>query len=309
MSWEKAECIPGSHDSSWGQNPLTAPEAVRDTPPHDKLRAHLASGRRDLMTKLLSSPLYTFGSGERLATHAVSPSAIYHIRAGWACRFHDLPEAPRAIIYIFLPGDVIGVDVALRRRTSGGVLSLTSVTAGVIEGQDTLVDLMVCRHTALYITWLLTQRQQRTDRQLISVLSLDARGRVATILLDVYTRLRRRRLITGLTYSLPLTQMQFASYLGITVVHVNRVLRYLREERIVQLEKHCVTILDLDRLRKLAQQEVMENTQFPIIAPPLSGTGLSRSEAADLACGAVKRDSAYIHISPATTTTTECEAP
>jgi hypothetical protein len=75
--------------------------------------------------------------------------------------------------------------------------------------------------------------------------------------------------------------MQIASYLGITVVHVNRVLRYLREERIVQLENHCVTILDLDRLRKLAQQEVVENSLFPIVARPLSGTGLSSSEAAD----------------------------
>jgi CRP-like cAMP-binding protein len=140
---------------------------------------------------------------------------------------------------------------------------------------------MTCRHTAFYITWLLAQRQQRTDQQLISVLSLDARGRVATMLFDVYTRLRRRRLIAGLTYNLPLTQMQIGSYLGLTVVHVNRVLRCLREERIVQLEKHCVTILDLDRLRVLAQREVVENAVFPIVAGPLSGTGLSSREAAD----------------------------
>jgi hypothetical protein len=37
------------------------------------------------------------------------------------------------------------------------------------------------------------------------------------------------------------------------VVHVNRVLRSLRDERIVNLERHCVTILDLDRLTSLAQ--------------------------------------------------------
>jgi hypothetical protein len=37
------------------------------------------------------------------------------------------------------------------------------------------------------------------------------------------------------------------------VVHVNRVLQSLRAERIIELEKYCLTILDLDRLTSLAQ--------------------------------------------------------
>jgi len=72
-------------------------------------------------------------------------------------------------------------------------------------------------------------------------------------MLDFYTRLRRRRLLTGLVYDLPLTQLQIGNYLGLTVVHVNRILRALRDEQIVNLEKHCVTILDLSRLTGLAQ--------------------------------------------------------
>jgi DNA-binding transcriptional regulator LsrR (DeoR family) len=77
------------------------------------------------------------------------------------------------------------------------------------------------------------------------------------MVLDFYARLQRRRLITGSTFSLPLTQVQIGGYLGLTVVHVNRVLRSLRDERIVNVERHCVTILDLDRLTSLAQNEEM----------------------------------------------------
>ena len=73
------------------------------------------------------------------------------------------------------------------------------------------------------------------------------------MVLDFYTRLRRSKLIASSVYSLPLTQIHIGSYLGLTVAHVNRVLRSLREERIVNLEKHCVTILDLERLMSLAQ--------------------------------------------------------
>jgi len=72
--------------------------------------------------------------------------------------------------------------------------------------------------------------------------------------LDFHTRLSRKRLITGSSYSLPLTQHHIASYLGLTVVHVNRVLRFLRDEQIVRLERHCMTILNLKQLKTLAQK-------------------------------------------------------
>ena len=98
------------------------------------------------------------------------------------------------------------------------------------------------------------------------------------MLLDFYTRLRRRRLITGSTYNLPLTQVQMGSYLGLTVVHINRVLKSLRNDQIAQMEKHCVSILDLDRLRALAQCEAV-----PVFKPHLSETALTNSEAAHLA--------------------------
>ena len=49
-------------------------------------------------------------------------------------------------------------------------------------------------------------------------------------------------------YNLPLTQIQMGNYLGLTVVHINRIVRSLRDEQIVNLEKNCVTILDLERL-------------------------------------------------------------
>jgi DNA-binding transcriptional regulator LsrR (DeoR family) len=75
------------------------------------------------------------------------------------------------------------------------------------------------------------------------------------MLLDFYKRLRRRKVISGLSYGFPFTQVQIGNYLGLTVVHINRVLRSLRDERIVDLEKHCVTILDLERLAVLAKNE------------------------------------------------------
>jgi hypothetical protein len=103
---------------------------------------------------------------------------------------------------------------------------------------------------------------------------LAARGRLAMMLVDFYKRLRHRRLLSGSIYNLPLTQIQIGQYLGLSVIHINRVLRALRHEQVAHLEKHCVTILDLKRLAILARYGGIQSS---------SGSGDERSsnEAAD----------------------------
>jgi CRP/FNR family transcriptional regulator, anaerobic regulatory protein len=218
-----------------------------------RLRDELVLGRRGLTARFRSASPRIVKPNELLVAAVGSRAVIYHVRAGWACQYRDLHNGRRAIVDVYLPGDVIGLDVPLRTRPLEEVFTLTSVTIEAIHEEDALINLMACRPIALYLAWLLAQRQRRADGLLAAISCLDARGRLATMVLDFYTRLRRRKLVTGSTYNLPLTQSQIGHYLGLTVVHINRVLRSLRDERIVNLEKHCVTIFDLERLTTLAQ--------------------------------------------------------
>jgi CRP-like cAMP-binding protein len=217
-------------------------------PLHDQL----ALGRRKLKAIFGSSPSRTLKAGELLGGAGAS-EAIYRLRAGWACQFHDLANGRRAIIDVYLPGDVIGLSGVLHARPLQEVLTLTAAIIETIPAEGALVDLMSDRSIALYIAFVLGLRQRRSDRLVTAISGLDARGRLAMMMLDFYTRLRRRKLISGSSYNLPLSQVQIGYYLGLTVVHINRVLRSLRSEQIVEFEKHCVTILDLERLVIMAR--------------------------------------------------------
>jgi CRP/FNR family transcriptional regulator len=216
------------------------------------VRDELILGQRELTARFRASTSYTVGARE-LLPFTRSSNAIYHLVAGWACRFRDFPNGHQAIVDVYLPGDVIGLERMLFPRTLTEVMTLTSVATEVIDTEAGLADLMSRRSTALYVAWLLARQQRHSDRFFAAVSSLDARGRLATMVLDFYKRLRLPRSITGSTYNLPLTQTQIGAYLGLTVAHVNRVLRFFRDEKIVHLEKHCVTILDLECLARLAQ--------------------------------------------------------
>jgi CRP-like cAMP-binding protein len=218
-----------------------------------QLRSELAVGREKLKAIFRNSPRCTLKAGELMPAASSSGDGIYQLRLGWACHFRDLANGRRAIIDVYLPGDVIGLDTVLQTRTQAEVLTLTSVAFEALPADDAIMELMGDRQTALYLAWLLGQRQRRADRLLAAISGLDARGRLASMILDFYTRLRRRKLITGSMYNLPLTQVQIGHYLGLTVVHINRVLRSLRTHRIVGFEKHRLTILDLERLTSLAR--------------------------------------------------------
>jgi CRP-like cAMP-binding protein len=197
-----------------------------------------------------------------LAAAARSGNAICRLVEGWACRFHSFSDGHQAIVDVYLPGDIIGLDAISRTRSLEGVITLTSIVTETIDGEQALADLMICRSIAVYIVWLLGRQQRRTERHVAAISSLDARGRLATMAFDFYTRLGREQPITGSAYCFPLTQVHIAAYLGLTVAHVNRVLRSLRDEQIVSLERHCITILDLNRLNTLAQKGLPPGAGF-----------------------------------------------
>jgi CRP/FNR family transcriptional regulator len=242
--------------ASWDATPQGGPGRYGpgDKPKQSqRIRGELTLGQRQLNTIFGSSPPRILKAGEILGAATGSSDAICRLRAGWACQFRDLVNGGRAVVDVYLPGDVVGLDAILGTRPLEEVSTLSAVTIETIPAAAAMIELMGSRPTALYIAWLLSRRQRRADRLLAALSSLNARGRLATMMLDFCTRLRRRRLIAGLVYNLPMTQTQIGGYLGLTVVHINRVLRALRQARIVTLEKHCVTIHDLELLTSLAE--------------------------------------------------------
>jgi len=236
-----------------------------------RVRGELTVGQRQLNTIFGGSPTRVLDAGEILGAAVGASDAICRLRAGWACEFRGFANGTRAIVDVYLPGDVLGLDAIFGTRSLDEISTLSTVTIETIPTAAAMIELMGSRPTALYVAWLLSRRQRRADRLLAALSRLDARGRLATMTLDFCTRLRRRRLIAGLVYNLPMTQTQIGDYLGLTVVHINRVLRALRHARIVTLEKHCVTIHDIERLKSLAENGETVNSRTIVGERSLNG--------------------------------------
>jgi CRP-like cAMP-binding protein len=79
-----------------------------------------------------------------------------------------------------------------------------------------------------------------------------ARGRVAYLLCELMWRQRAVGLAEDDAIQLPLTQVELADTLGLTSVHVNRILQGFRRDNLIALAHHRLTLLDVGRLQKIA---------------------------------------------------------
>src|SRR3954449_8169177 len=220
-------------------------------PERSEIDEALVRGRQNLYESFVKAAPLCLHAREMFTAARLRSDHFYRLQSGWACQSQELGEGRRAIIDLYLPGDFIGLDASFNMRPVENVLALTAVE--MVGAGNVFSDARASRDTALFIAWLLGHRQQRTDRLLATISSYDARGRLAVMILDLYKRLRRRKLISTESFNMPLTHQHIGAYLGLTVVHVNRVLKSLLDERVACLERHFLTILDMERLVLLSR--------------------------------------------------------
>jgi CRP/FNR family transcriptional regulator, anaerobic regulatory protein len=230
-----------TQDPSELRFPAYAPAAVED----------LLTGGRLLRRAFLEQPYHSIGRQTAILASEAAEDPVILIQRGVAYRSCTLPDGRRAILDLLLPGDIAGVDYAVLGRsnqelTAASALGYRAMTAAALR------ELMADRTVSMRVAALMAETRWRMDRHMTAITRLDAREQLGLFLLDIYDRLRRRELISRPTFNLPLTQEQIADHLGMTMVHVNRTLRRLREDRLVMVANQVVIITDLDRLRALA---------------------------------------------------------
>jgi CRP-like cAMP-binding protein len=212
----------------------------------------LLTGAERLRQAFLQTPVRFAARDTALARAGDPEPAVFLLHSGFAYRSCAMADGRRAILDILLPGDFTGLDHIVLARpmeeiTAADRLSYHALGAAAVRA------LMADPAIALRVLALIAEARWRGDRLAASLGRLDAHARICMMLLDIYERLRRRELINRPSFNLPFTQEQIADHLGLTLVHVNRTLRRLREERLVLVDRQVVIIKDLDRLRALVR--------------------------------------------------------
>ena len=235
-------------------------------------REDLAAGSRILRRAFQETPIRYAAREATLIRIGEREPPVILLCSGFAYRSCLLADGRRAILDVLVPGDIVGLDHIVLARPSSEFTAANRVGCNQLD-PGRLRALMEDRSVALAVLALLAEARWRGDRLSAMIGRLDAQARIAALILSIHDRLRRRGLTTSTSFNLPLTQEQMADHLGLTLVHVNRTLRRLREERLVLVDQQVVIIMDLDGLRELVrglpQPAEMPEPAIPVDRPPL----------------------------------------
>ena len=206
-----------------------------------------------------------FQSGETILEAGKVPSRVYQLRTGLAYQSCWFADGRRAIVDIFTPGNLVGLETILS-VPAGGNIAATGTVKYLALDSASVRQLMGNREIAQCFTSILLEARRRSADLTARIARLEAPERVAALLVDLHDRLRRRRLIARGAYNLHLTQQQIGDHLGLTGATVNRVLSWLSREDIALVKGYVVIIRDMSRLRRLAcGQETIEARRAKLV--------------------------------------------
>ncbi|HET6622261.1 MAG TPA: Crp/Fnr family transcriptional regulator [Dongiaceae bacterium] len=224
-----------------------------DTPVHRKFGTVIALTEAD--EAVLESAL---AHRERIAAGALvigenSPSDhAYAVLEGWALRFRVFQDGRRQISRLFLPGDFIGLSNSLFGVPDQSVVALTDVVVAKFRTRLLADQLRTSPRLWMAAMWSYARDRAILDERIASIGRRSAYERLAHILVELHARLEFGGQVDGDSFVLPLTQEHLADLLGLTSIHINRVLRRLRQEGLIALEGRVVRILARDRLMEIA---------------------------------------------------------
>ena len=173
--------------------------------------------------------------------------------SGFSCRYKDLADGQRQIMELHVPGDFVDLHSFLLKRLEHGVAALTPVRIAVVphEGLKQITEDHPHLARLLWFSTLLDAAIHR--EKILSVGRRTAVARIAHLLCELFVRLQIVELTDGDQFRLPLTQADLADATGLTPVHVNRMLKKLRDNELLTFRNGQVAVHDWDRLQRVAE--------------------------------------------------------
>jgi CRP-like cAMP-binding protein len=180
------------------------------------------------------------------------PGPVFVILEGWACRYKILPNGTRQVLAFLMPGDSCDLHIGLLAEMDHSIQTITPALVATIDRAE--MDEIMDRHPriakAMYVAQLVDEGTMRAW-----ITSMGRRAsieRVAHLMCELYLRARNIGLTDQPELALPLSQLLLADSLGMTPVHLNRILKELRVSGAMILKRGSLLVADPGKLIQIA---------------------------------------------------------
>lgn len=227
--------------------------AVLESPLTRKLSAFVALSEDDLCTLArFYKNRRKFEAGRDMIQEGEKNASAFIMAKGWACFYKLQPDGNRQIVDFQVPGDFLGLRSILFRTSDHSTVAITDIEASEVLSSDIFDAFENAPRLATAVLWAVSRDEAMVVEHLVNLGRRSAEVGMAHLLLELGARLTLVGVGDKTGFDCPLTQYHLADALGLSAVHVNRVLRDLREKGLVTFQKGRVVFNDLDKLSALA---------------------------------------------------------
>jgi CRP-like cAMP-binding protein len=213
--------------------------AVLDDNDRDTLRNVTGAARR-------------IGARQDIIREGDVPSAVHLVMSGFACRYKMLPNGRRSIMAYLVPGDFCDLHVSILGEMDHTIATMTACTMVEIPHQK--IDELTRQPNIAKALWWATLVDEGILREwLVNMGQRPADQQMAHLLCELLVRLQTVRFADANGFHFPITQDELADTLGISAVHINRVLQQLREDGLIILKNRHLIFPELSRIMEFAQ--------------------------------------------------------
>jgi CRP-like cAMP-binding protein len=190
---------------------------------------------------------------EDLVREGDRPTESTLLLEGMAARYKLLRNGKRQITALHIAGDFVDLHSFLQKKMDHSIVTLTPCKVGLVP--HTSLREITEKHLHLgRLLWLNTVIDAAIHREwLVAMGRRPALNQLAHLLCELFLRLQTVGLTQDMSFELPLTQGELGDVLGLSTVHVNRIVQQLRAKELVTWRGETVTIEDWPRMQELAE--------------------------------------------------------
>ncbi|MDQ4087144.1 MAG: Crp/Fnr family transcriptional regulator [Pseudomonadota bacterium] len=217
-----------------------------------RVRDHVSEHQAQVLRSAIAE-IETFRPGKTIVRSGETLTRSALLVEGLVARYKDLSDGQRQIMEIHVAGDFLDLHGFLLKKLDHDIGAITAATIAFVP-HETLRRITEEEPHLTRLLWLSTLMDAAIQRErILSVGRRPALARISHLLCELYVRLDVVGLADAESYALPVTQMDLADATGLTSVHVNRMLRELREQGLLTFRGGRVTIHDWEKLQRVAE--------------------------------------------------------
>jgi CRP-like cAMP-binding protein len=223
-----------------------------------KLRLSTALGPADIdAVERLPMTIRELPAQGAIVREGERPTQCCLVIEGYACRSKTTDSGKRQILSIHIAGDIPDLQSLHLHVMDHDLTTLSRCTVAFIP-HEALRALTRERPLVAEALWRETLVDAAVFREwIVNVGRRSAASRMAHLLAEIGKRLEAVGLADGDRFELPMTQIDLADALGLSSVHVNRVIQELRRAGMLEMRRHTVALRDLPRLKELADFDAL----------------------------------------------------